>query len=308
MFDLMTTVSLLVDDLEPAVEALVRSIGLPQPRATSYRSGPGIEAVFCRVHPKYAVAPTFLELIAAGPVDTAPDENTGQGHVFPMVAISARHGDRPIKWHATEIAMPETQMLELAEHLERLGVAVGFVPPDRRERFFLGGDPGSSAYDSTADSGLLIEAGRSGHLGLSEDDMRAPADIPADAQPETMVRIVAREYLVEDIDETLGIVERHLNWSPASVEHEAGSRRAVMPFKAPRSARLELVQPTGSGPVADTYERLGPGAWTIRISVVDVGAKAKDLAAHGTRFSLEGGILRPDPRFTWDVPFAFVTA
>jgi hypothetical protein len=111
---------------------------------------------------------------------------------------------------------------------------------------------------------------------------------------------------VEYLDETLRILERNLWWKPVSVTQEEGCRRAVMPFSAPRSARLELVQPLGSGRVADAYGRLGPGAWTVRISVVDVDAKAKDLSMRGTSFTRDEHVLRPDPEVTLHVPFEFV--
>jgi hypothetical protein len=81
-----------------------------------------------------------------------------------------------------------------------------------------------------------------------------------------------------------------------------------MPFSVPRGARLELVEPTGPGRIAEGYERLGPGAWTIRIAVVDVDAKAADLAELGTPFSREGGVLRPSPDATLGVPFELVPA
>jgi hypothetical protein len=303
MYDLMTTVSVLVDDIDPAVTTLCGALGLPRPRPQSFREGPGIRAMFCRVHPKYAVAPTFLELVASGPVgDTAP----GAG-VFPVAEIAARQGSRVIKWHATEISMPDETLLDLSRHLDRLAVPHGFVPSDRRDRFFLGGDPNVS-YDPNADAGLIVEAGRSTHLGLPEDAFSAPADIPQDTEPETMVRIVAREYLVDDLDETLGILERNLRWTPASVHEHDGARRAVMPFLVPRSARLELIQPLGPGRVGDAYEEIGAGAWTIRISVVDVDAKAEDLAARGTPFAIEDGVMRPDRECTLQVPFEFVAA
>ena len=115
-------------------------------------------------------------------------------------------------------------------------------------------------------------------------------------------------FLVEDLDESLGILERNLRWTPSSVDEGDGYRRAVMPFSVPRSARLELVQPTGPGRVADAYAQLGPGAWTIRVSVVDVDAKARELAERGTPFVIEDGVLRPDPECTLRVPFEFVTA
>jgi hypothetical protein len=300
MYQLMTTVSVLIDDISSGVDELCRTIGIPMPRPQSYRSGTGVEAVFMRVHPKYAVAPTFLELIT-------PGEGDGPGAI-PVGPIADRHGSRSIKWHATELAMPEAELHDLADHLDRLGVPLGFFPPDRRDRFFLGGSPGSRDYDPTADSGLLIEAGRSGHLWLPEEAFTAPADIPPDATPDTMVRIVAREYLVTDLGTTLGIFERHLRWVASEVSDEDGCRRAVLAFSTPRSARLELVEPTGPGPVGSAYEELGPGAWTIRVSVVDVDAKADDLARRGTPFTRHGGSLRPDPAYTLGVPFEFVAA
>jgi hypothetical protein len=303
MYDLMTTVSVLVEDMDPAVDTLCESLGVPRPRPQSFREGPGIRAMFCRVHPKYAVAPTFLEIVAPGPVgDLASDAG-----VFPVVEIAAREGSRVVKWHATELSMPDETLMDLSAHLERLGVPHGFVPGHQRDRFFLGGDP-SVSYDATADAGLVIEAGKSAHLGLAEDAFSAPADIPADAEPATMVRIVAREYLVDDLDETLRILERNLRWTPDSVQEHGGARRAVMPFRAPRSASLVLVEPSGQGRVADEYEEVGAGAWTIRISVVDIDAKAEDLAARGTPFTLDDGVLRPDRTSTLQVPFEFVAA
>jgi hypothetical protein len=259
--------------------------------------------MFCRVHPKYAVAPTFLELVAAGPIE----DTTPGSMVFPVADIAARQGSRVVKWHATEISMPDAMLLDLSRHLDQLGVPHGFIPSDSRDRFFLGGDPNVS-YDASSDAGLIVEAIRSTHLGLSEDGFSAPADIPPDAEPEAMVRIVAREYLVHDLDETLRILERNLRWTPDSVREHDGARRAAMPFLAPRSARLELVEPTGPGRVADAYEQIGAGAWTIRISVVDVDAKAEDLAARGTPFTIEDGVLRPDRECTLQVPFEFVAA
>ncbi len=60
MFDLMTTVSVLTDDIGAGVETLCARLGVPEPRPQSFRSGAGIDAMFCRVHLKYAVAPTFM--------------------------------------------------------------------------------------------------------------------------------------------------------------------------------------------------------------------------------------------------------
>src|SRR2546421_4609033 len=126
MYDLMTTVSVLVDDIDPAVETLCSSLGVPRPRPQSFREGPGIRAMFCRVHPKYAVAPTFLELVAAGPIE----DTTPGAAVFPVADIAAPQGSRVIKGHATELSMPDETLLDLRRHLDRLGGPRRVIPAD----------------------------------------------------------------------------------------------------------------------------------------------------------------------------------
>ena len=86
MYDLMTTVSVLVDDLDPAVDVLCEASAAPGRDRSHSREGAGIRAMFCRVHPKYAVAPTFLEIVSPGPVGDAGNA----GGVFPVVEIAAR--------------------------------------------------------------------------------------------------------------------------------------------------------------------------------------------------------------------------
>ena len=314
MYPLMTTVSLLVDDIHAGVAILRQTIGMPEPERPP--TGPAREstAVFGRVHPKYAVAPTFLELVAeASPAQNSdglglagqPDSTTA---VFPTHEVSELQGRRAIKCHATELAMSDEEMAGLAEHLEDLNLVVGWHPPDRRDRFYAAGNPASPAFDPTIDGGLFIEATKISHLGLAEEALTAPADIPPGSSPETMVRIVARQYLVADLDAVLSALQRNLRWEPSQVTQADGYRRAIMPFSAPRSARLELVQPTEPGPVAEALDNLGPGPWAVRVSVVDVDAKAADLAAHGTPYTLTGGVLRTDPAATLQVPFEFVPA
>jgi hypothetical protein len=315
MYPLMVTVSLLVDDIHAGVATLDRSIGLIPQRPDAYRAGPGIRAVFCRLHPKYAVSPTFLELVASAPPDQESDHlglggrpHEGTEAVFPLPAVSERQGHRAIKWHATELAMSDDQMADLARHIEGAGVSVGWHPPDRTDRFYAAGDPASTEFDPAVDGGLFIEAIKLNHLGLPGGALVEPADTPADARPESMIRIVARDYLVDDLDEVLEALGRYLRWEPSSVTDEDTCRRAVMPFSAPRSARLELVQPTGPGRAAKALDQLGPGAWTVRIAVPDVAAKAEDLESRGTPFSREDGTILVDPSATLDVPFEFVTA
>jgi hypothetical protein len=314
MYPLMTTVSLLVDDIHAGVATLGRTIGLLEQRPGAYRAGPGISAVFCRLHPKYAVAPTFLELVSqASPHQPSDDLGLAGDHqtttaVFPLTEVAERQGARPIKWHATELAMTDEEVVDLADHLQSLGVTVGYHPPDRKDRFYAAGNPASPAFDPRVDGGLFIEATKLSHLGLPEEALSAPADVPPGSPPDSMVRVAAREYLVDDLEAVLATLRRNLRWEPTSTTEEDGCRRAVMPFGAARSAQLELLQPTGRGRVADAFDRLGPGAWTVRISVVDINNKAKDLEDRGTPFTFDGTVLRTDPAYTLEVPFEFVNA
>jgi hypothetical protein len=257
--------------------------------------------MFCRVHPSYAVAPTRLEVVSAAPL-TGDTERSG----FPVAAVAAKQGSRRIKVHSTPVGMADVAVRELGERLWDLSVAHAYLGPPPNPRVVIA--PVGPFADADIDGGLFIEAIPTADLQLPPEAMYAPADVPADAAPETMVRIVAREYLVEDLDTTLRTLDERLRWHPLSVVASPECRRAVMPFNAPRSARIELIEPTGAGRAADALDQLGPGAWTIRISVVDVDAKASDLAARGTPFTLDHGVVRPDADLTLDVPFEFVQA
>jgi hypothetical protein len=300
--EILVSASIVVDDLSSAVEKLCSALGLPDPLPRWYSEAPGVRAMFCRVHPSYAVAPTRLELVSAAPI--AGDTTNSSG--FPVAAVAARQGSRPIKVHSTPIGMPDEAVRELGERLWDLSVAHGYLGSPPSSRVVMA--PVGPFADADVDGGLFVEAIRTADLQLPPEALYAPADVPADAVPGTMVRVFAREYLVEDLDTTLRILGDTLRWKPTSVSETAECRRAVMGFSAPRSARVELIQPTGPGRIADAFEQLGPGAWTIRVSVVDVDAKASDLAARGTPFTLQDGVVRPYPEVTLNVPFEFVNA
>jgi hypothetical protein len=292
MYQLLTSISVIVEDIPSAVSTLIDAIGIGVPKPHWYVEGSGIKAQFCRVHPSYVVAPTLLELVAAGEVP--PDAS----HSFPVAEIAAQQGSRPIKIHASGIGVPAVDLHDLGRHLQHLDVPHWYLGAGDTARLVIGDDL----------AGLFIEVIPSAELRLGEDGFLGPADIPLDATPEMMVRIVARQHLVADLEESLRGLDRTMRWKPAHVADEPGSRRAIMAFSAARSAQLELVQPTGPGRVQQAYDELGPGAWTIRIAVVDVAAKAEDLAARGTPYTAEHDILRVDPAATVGVPFEFVAA
>jgi hypothetical protein len=289
-YQLLTSVSIVVEDIPSAVSTLIDAIGIGVPKPHWYVEGSGIKAQFCRVHPSYIVAPTLLELVTAGEVP--PDAS----HSFPVAEIAAKQGNRPVKIHATGIGLPAVALHDLGRHVKQLGVS----------HWYLGAGDTARLVISDDLAGLFIEAIPSAELRLGEDGFHGLADVPAGAAPEAMVRIAARQHLVADLEETLRVLDRTMRWKPAHIVDEPGCRRAIMAFSAPRSAQLELVQPAGPGRVQDAYDELGPGAWTIRIAVVDVAAKAEDLTARGTPYTAENDVLRVDPAATQGVPFEFV--
>jgi hypothetical protein len=291
-YQLLTSISMVVEDIPSAASTLVDAIGIGVPKPHWYVEGSGIKAQFCRVHPSYVVAPTLLELVAPGEVP--PDAS----HSFPVAEIAAKQGNRPVKIHATGIGLPAVALHDLGRHLKQIGVPHWYLGTGDTARLVISDDV----------AGLFIEAIPSAELRLGDDGFHGLADIPADATPETMVRVAARQYLVADVEETLQVLDRTMQWKPAHVADEPGYRRAIMAFSAPRSAQLELVEPTGPGRVQDAYDDLGPGAWTIRIAVVDVVAKAEDLARRGTPFTAENDILRVDSAATQGLPFEFVAS
>jgi Glyoxalase/Bleomycin resistance protein/Dioxygenase superfamily len=130
----------------------------------------------------------------------------------------------------------------------------------------------------------------------------------------TMVRTAARVFLVDDLDRSLAELALAFGWEPerGPARSDDGSRRAVLGFRLPQSARVELLEPA-EGTEAGAYLRAwGPGVWSIRIAVTDLDAKADDLRARGTPFArVRTGfddlpvILQVDPQATPACRFEF---
>ena len=197
--------------------------------------------------------PTFLELVAAAPAEDATAGRAGlpggadrgrQGEPFDQVARD-RDRDARRRCCSTERAPGRTRECLTGSSRLTAGNGSSWVAIPRR------------TTTPRADVGLVIEAGRSGHLGLPEEAFIAPADIRLTPNRETMVRIVAREYLVDDLDETLRVLERNLRWTPESCDDEAGmpprghavsraAQRAASSWCEPIGRRAELRRPTRS--------------------------------------------------------------
>jgi hypothetical protein len=150
---------------------------------------------------------------------------------------------------------------------------------------------------------------------LPAEAVDAPADASDTVEPDTMVRTASRNFLVDDLDRSLEALADFFSWEPelGPETGDNGARRAVLGFRVPRSARVELLTPAPDSDDGRFLQRWGPGVGPVRIAVRDLQAKADDLRARGTPFQevrtgFEGPatVLRVDPAATPACCFEFV--
>jgi hypothetical protein len=279
VFDLLINAEVIVDDVGVAERVFVDALGFPEPRPSwSGTVGAGFSFLFARVHPSMAVAPTRIEAMAVGPTDPGVEPFLPQ--------LLAAQGRRPWKTHGNELATSDID--GVAARLARNGRRFYTMREEGYEytRLWLGWTADDlGAYRPEVDGGLLFEICETGAL------MQGPefwVDQPEpDLAPGSMVRVVRRSWIVEDLAATLAAIERNLDWRPRlgpETDDATGCRRAVFGFTHPRSAELELLEPVAPGEVRDSLETWGPGGWTIRIGVNDLAAKADDLGRRGMTF------------------------
>lgn len=287
MFDLLVNAEVFVDDVSVAEKVFVDALGFPEPRPTWSDTAPGrgFTWLFARVHPSLKVSPTRIEAMALAPIDPSFDPAT----TLPFLPrLLAAQGERPWKTHANEIATSD--MPGVAARLERSGGDF-YTMPGHFTRLWLGWtaeDPG--AYRPDTDGGLFVEFVETDAL------MQGPALWEQNPEPElppgSLLRVIRRSWIVEDLDFTVSALDRSLGLVPAvgpDLEPEVGARRAVYRFAHRRSAELEVLEPVSAGEAKDSLDTWGPGSWAIRIGVNDVEAKAEDLRRRGTAFEHRGG-------------------
>jgi hypothetical protein len=230
------------------------------------------------------VSPTRIEAMAVAPLDPAVDP--GQTIDF-LPRILAAQGDRPWKTHANELASRDIRAV--AARLEARGCRFYTMPGDDEHpfvRLWLGwSEDERGAYEPEVDGGLILEICETGALfqGPKLWDPVSDPDLPAGS----MVRVLRRSWIVADLAATLGALHTNLNLRPNAspdIDAERGCRRAILRFAHPRSAELELLEPSAAGEIKDLFDAWGPGSWAIRIGVNDVAAKADDLRRRGTPF------------------------
>lgn len=291
----------LVADADATTARFVQRIGLPEPDPawTQDFRGHGYRAVFARVHRSRSFAPTRLEIIAPRPIPEPVDPAVPRAYIEDYARAQA---GRPLKTHATVVTTSDIEGLIEKVSSKGLRHRVDPLTPELPHlRLWLGVSPEEPGrYRPDDDAGLFFEAIPTQGLHLSIGPEDPPPAPPQPLAPGAMARVVAREYLVSDLNAALRTLSTNLGWEPegsVSVDESEGCRRAVMAHRMRHAATLELVQPLDASSEAGRYlASYGPGPFHTRIAVAGLEAKAEDLRARGTGFRrIAGERLRVDP-------------
>jgi hypothetical protein len=286
VFDFLMSADLKVRDPDAMAERLRSRLGvLHNPNWRMGFASTNYVAWFLRVQKSLAVAPTRIEPQGHfdGPCTADPAFSQYLDSVWEF------QGDaRPVKTHSTILITSEFD--EFVTGLARRGVPYR-IAPIRAEmpfpRLWVGVTAERPRYDPSWDGGLCIEVMPYWPLQMPDDTRSAPE--PVDPVPGELLRVAHRGFLVRDLDDVLGKLDRNLDWQPPGpVEsfRDEGFRRARFTFGLPHSATLDLIEPSrwdsAEGRFLATW---GPGPSYIRIAVNGLDAKAEDLRARGTRFT-----------------------
>jgi hypothetical protein len=286
MFDFLLTADVMVEDPDALASAFVERLGvLSHPNWRQAFVDHPYVAWFLRVHRSLAVAPTRIE-----PQGHRDLPNRGDPD-FPayLRSVAEFQGPaRPMKTHATVLIVQDLDRVVSRLHRLRIPFRIAPMTPDMPwERLWTGVTPESPYYSPEWDAGLCVEILPMWPLQIPDAVFAAPD--PIDPEPGSLVRVVAKEYLVRDLDDALRQLERNLEWEPVGpVEsfRQEGFRRAKLGFSLPHSATVDLIEPTEWSSETGRYlHSWGPGGYTIRIAVHDLDAKASDLDDRGTVFA-----------------------
>lgn len=308
MFDLLMSADMMVADPDAMAALLVGKLGLHgHERWRQAFAGHPYIAHFLRVHKSLAVAPTRVE--PQGHLDL-PNPGDPMFHAF-LDSLKAYQGPhRPMLTHSIVLATQADKFDALIEKLMRrrlrfrMAQRTADMPFDR---MWMGATPEDPRYEPSVDGGLCIEVMPIEPLQMPPDTFAVPAPQALRLEPGQMVRVSARGFLVRDLDETLRRCAVNFDWEPAGAVEtlvREGYRRATMKFTLANSATLDVIEPTRwSGDAGVYLNSWGPGPYYIRIAVNGLAAKAADLEARGTRFTLIEGceavggrsLIRVDP-------------
>ena len=305
MYDLLLSADLMVADPDASAEMLVSKLGVLG--HSNWRQAFPTHAYiahFLRVHRSLAVAPTRLEVQGHVEIDVPAADPLFPDYMSSLIDFQGPQ--RPIKTHATVLTTSDVDAT--MTRLSRRRVPFRIAPRDPEmtfDRIFVGVTPESPRYQPDHDGGLCIEIIGTSPLQLPPDTFAPIAPQPRDLPPGGMVRVVARGYLVRDLDSVLRVLSSNIDLEPAGpveLHAEDGYRVARMGFSVGHSATLDIIEPHRWNSDAGYYlNTWGPGPYYIRIAVVGLDAKAEDLRERGTRFreltatSAVGRRLQIDP-------------
>ncbi len=280
--DCMFSADLMIGDTRKTANLLVDRLGLPALRSSWTDEGRSLdELIYLRAyHPLSAAAPTSIELVSNSLYSTMGIRPAAEGR---------QAADRPVRTHATVLITKHYP--ELIERLRAENVRHCDMPdPDGLSRCWFGvedltpTDPGRNEYDPDSDGGLFLEV-----ISWQGTIIAARGPIPVNVAEGGITRVVARTYLVPDIDATMASLRRALDWPDPSVEVADTSelRYATLQPAMPESAALELVQPRGAGGRHGAFFAVwGGGPHAIRLGVNGLPAMGDDLRRRGTPTAL----------------------
>lgn len=282
MFELLVSGDAVVPDYDVAVARCQDEWGLPpvHPNWVSAPPGAGGKWCFARLQRDRRLAPTALEILGIPYHPPTPDERPA-GYAY-LPEIAASQGSRPVRNHSTVVSAIDVRPIA-----ERIGAAGGecrLDPPDATlpfPRLWVGFSPDRpDSYEPSTDGGIRLEVIPHAPLAMPDPDPGTTWPALVAGAPR---RVVARTILVDDLDATLGALDRNLGWAPDSlVTADDGVRRACFSFPYPRSATLELAQPEGGGSEEATFlAAWGPGPFSIRIAVNGMSALEERMAVAG---------------------------
>jgi len=301
---MLLSADLMVADPDATASMLVERLGIiGHPRwRQAFPDNPYV-AHFLRVHRSLAMAPTRVEV--QGHLDRP---NLADPH-FPAYLQSLQEFlgvARPIKTHATVVVSDDLPALAQRLYERRVPFRVAPRSADLPfDRLWLGCTAEDPRYRPDADGGLCIEIMGLEPLQMPPDTFAIPPPEPSDPADGSLVRVVARGYLVRDLADVTRRLSATLDWEPGTLEllEREGYKRVRMGFSLAHSATVDLIEPVRWDGAAGRFLcTWGPGPYYIRISVHGLEAKAEQLRAAGTRFTIDeeseavaGPLLRVDP-------------